>query len=392
MIVNLRPLFIPVFLCLVFGLCQPAFAQQESSPTFPATAAGQICVPGEKPLLITPYYHYGFIIAHHPEMQYLTKGHIQIGEISLTRPTHGENYWNQLFNFPEPGVAIFFFNLGNPQNLGNFYSIAPFIDFPFTTGRRTKICFRAGGGIGYLEKPFDPVTNYKDVAIGSHFNGFVNFRLTVKHQITNQFRMDLGLSFSHCSNGAFKTPNLGLNMPTLCAGLGYTISPCPQPRRQDTLPQCNQNMFFGITLAGAINQLNPAGGHYFPAGIVSASIYRRWNHKNLWNVGLELFYNEANFQERFRSDPLTTTRPQYLQPAAKIGYTLCVGKVSLPIEIGFYFYDQVAGEKVPTYQHIGLRYQLSKHLLIGTQLKTYFARAEFFEWGITYRIFRKNCS
>jgi hypothetical protein len=389
MILRALRTFILSLFCCITGLT--AFAQSGTDTPTQFASPGQVCVPGKEPLLFTPYYHYGFIIAHHPEMQYLTKGHVQIGELSITRPTYGKSYWNQLFNFPEPGIAFFFFDLGNPQNLGNLYSICPFIDFPFNKGTRTRFCLRAGGGMSYLTKPFDPVTNYKDIAIGSHFNGFVNIRLTLKEQITQRLRMDLGVSFSHTSNGAFKTPNLGLNMPTLCAGLGYSINPCPPPQHADTLPKCDRQRFYGITVAGAISQINPPGGHYYGATIVSANMYRRWNHKNLWNVGLEFFYNEANYQEIVRSDA-SITRSHFFQPAAKIGYALCVGRISVPIELGVYFYDKVNGETVPMYQHIGLRYQISDRFLIGTELKTYFARAEFFEWGITYRFIHKRCA
>jgi len=384
-------LIVCLLACTACGIPLGLYSQTNTGSDFPTASSGEVCVPGKSPLLVTPYYHYGFIIAHHPEMQYLTRGHIQIGELSFTRPTHGEQYWNQLFKFPEPGVSLFVFDLGNPQNLGNLYAICPFIDFPFTAGMHTRICLRAGAGMSYLEKPFDPITNYKDVAIGSHFNGFVNFRLTVKQQLTKRLRADVGVSFSHTSNGAFKVPNLGLNMPTLCAGLGYTINPCPQPRKIDSIPKCDRKYFFGVTVAGAISQINPAGGHYFPGGMISGDIYKQYSLKNLWNLGLICFYNEANYQERWRSTP-SVIRQQYLQPGVKAGYTLCVGKISMPIEIGYYFYDFVAGEPVPMFEHIGLRYQINDYLLIGTELKTYFARAEFFEWGLTYRFKRQKCS
>jgi hypothetical protein len=380
-----------IFLSFLFWGVDSVYSQNNPGSEFPVASPGEVCVPGKSPLIITPYFHYGFIIAHHPEMQYLTQGHIRVGELAFTRPTHGEKYWNQLFKFPEPGVALFLFDLGNPQNLGNLYAICPYIDFPFTTGMNTRICFRAGAGMSYLEKPFDPITNYKDVAIGSHFNGFVNFRLTYKQKITERLRADIGISFSHTSNGAFKVPNLGLNMPTLCAGIGYSINPCPSPIKIDTLPACDRKYFWGITVAGAISQISPPGGHYFPAAILSGNIYKQSSLKNLWNLGLECFYNEANYQERVRTDHWVQ-RQQYLQPAAKVGYALCVGKISMPIEIGFYFYDFVTGEHFPMYEHVGLRYQLTDRLLIGTELKTYFARAEYFEWGVTYRFRRQKCA
>jgi hypothetical protein len=342
-------------------------------------------------VIITPNYHYGFIIAHHSEMLALTQGHVQIAELCIARPTSGDAYWNQLFKFPEPGVSLCVFDLGNPKNLGNLYSVCPYIDFPFNKSKCTRICLRAGGGLCYLTKPFDRISNYQNIAIGSHFNGFMNFRLTLKQELSKRLRLDMGISFSHCSNGAFKEPNLGLNMPTLNIGLGYSLNPCPEFKPMETLPTCDKRSFVGITLAGGLSQLNPPGGRDFAAGIVSAAVYRRWNHKNLWNAGMELFYNEANFQEVHRTDA-SVQRARYLQPSVKIGYALVVARMSMPIELGCYLYDKVGGEKVPLYERIGLKYQINQHFLIGTSLKTYFARAEYFEWGITYRILRSSCS
>jgi hypothetical protein len=341
-----------------------------------------------KPLLITPTFHYGFIIAHHSEMLFLTQGHVSIAELCISRPSYGEKFWNQLFRFPEPGISICVFDLGSPQYLGNLYSICPYIDFPINRSLRSKICFRAGGGLSYLTKPFDRISNYKNIAIGSHLNGFMNFRFTLKEEISPRLRLDFGLGISHCSNGAFKMPNLGLNMPTLDLGIGYSLFPCPSYRRFDTLPACDKKPFLAVSLAGALSQINPPGGHDFGAIVISAAVYRRWNHKNMWNAGLEIFYNEANYREIVRTDA-NVKRSRYIQPAAKMGYSLCIGRLSMPLDLGFYFYDKVNGEAFPMYEKVGLRYQISKNMLIGTSLKTYFARAEFFEWGITYRFLSK---
>jgi hypothetical protein len=371
-----------IFFLLFAGVADLGYAQ--AGPELGAGNTAPQTSETNRPLIITPAFHYGFIIAHHADMLFLTQGHVKISEICLTHPTHGEKYWNQLFKFPEPGISFCFFDLGNPQYLGNLYSICPYIDFPMTKGLRSKICFRAGGGLSYLTKPFDRVTNYKNIAIGSHVNGFMNFRLTLKQEITSRLRLDMGVGMSHCSNGAFKVPNLGLNMPTVDLGLGYSLNPCPQHIRMDTLPKCDKAKFFSVSIAGALSQINPPGGHDFAAVILSGSINRRWNHKNLWNAGIEVFYNEANYREIARTDA-SVTRARYIQPAAKIGYALCVGRMSMPLEMGVYFYDRVAGESVPIYERIGLKYQINDQFLIGTCLKVYFARAEFFEWGITYR-------
>jgi hypothetical protein len=383
-----------IFFCLcLLSLTDTTLLAQSPCPADPGcamTSGRSLCMPGKEPLIITPGFQYGFIIAHHSDMLYLTQGHIQVAEVCVARPTHGHHYWDQIFNYPEAGIAFSVFDLGNPQNLGNLYSISPYFDFPFNRSVHSRICFRVGTGLSYLTKPFDPVTNYKDIAIGSHLNGFVNLRFTWKQEFCKNFRSDIGISFSHCSNGAFKTPNLGLNMPALYAGLAYMIRPCPERIHHDTLPACDHSRFFSIGVGTAISQISPPGGHYFPAGILTGTISKFWNSKNLWSVGVEIFYNEANYQEIHRNDS-TVTRKQYIQPAVKIGYALCVGRFSMPLEMGVYLYDHVNGETVPMYTHLGLRYQINHRLLAGVMLKTYFARAEFFEWGITYRFLRSKC-
>src|SRR4051812_37804075 len=110
---------------------------------------------------------YGFIIAHRPALEPLQEGHIRGLELSFSRPTAGEAYWEKMFVYPEYGFTMAGFDF-ETQKLGYGFAVYPFIDFPLGKNWLHKIHFRYGMGLGYIEKTFDPIDNIKNAAISSH--------------------------------------------------------------------------------------------------------------------------------------------------------------------------------------------------------------------------------
>ena len=78
----------------------------------------------------------------------------------------GNKKWQQSYNYPKTGFSAVAINLGNEKELGMGLGIFPFIELPINQ-RKINWRFKIGYGLGYIEKPFDRKTNYKNVAIGS---------------------------------------------------------------------------------------------------------------------------------------------------------------------------------------------------------------------------------
>ena len=63
-----------------------------------------------------------------------------------------------------------------------------------------------------VEKTFDIQHNFQSLAIGSHLNANVILRFEKEINIHKSQSLNFGIGLNHLSNGAFKTPNLGLNL------------------------------------------------------------------------------------------------------------------------------------------------------------------------------------
>src|ERR1051326_5143370 len=174
------------------------------SATFFCTAQDSLA---PKKIFLSFCGHYGFIIAHHKNMDNLIKAHTPAGEINVLVQTNGEKHWEQVYHHPEKGFGIYYADFGNPEQLGQGISIFPFINFPLNPGRKIKLYVRSSDGIGIVTKHYDRLENHKNVIIGSFVNAFINLRLNSVFYPAKKIRMETGIGLTHFSDGAFSKPN-----------------------------------------------------------------------------------------------------------------------------------------------------------------------------------------
>ncbi len=68
-----------------------------------------------------------------------------------------------------------------------------------------------------------------------------------------------------------------------------------------------------------------------------------------------------------------------------VSYDLIFGKTSFTIQTGVYLWQR-AKDFQPIYHRFGLKYRFSEHWMANLTLKTFWAAADFAEWGIGYRL------
>jgi len=330
--------------------------------------------------------HYGFIMpAYKSSTYYLLKGHCPGFEIDYLLKMPSERQWVCTYHYPEIGYAFFFSGLGNPNELGNMYGIYPFVNFHLNRNCKERLYFRMGIGIGYLPITFDQQTNHKNEMIGAHINAMVNMRLTYHFYLSDNMRIETGLGATHCSDGSFKTPNLGINLLTLNTGLSYCFNNkkmLPATFDMDTSfhKHYSNELFIGF---GA-SETEPPGGCKYGAVTVTYDIYHVISRKSKLGLGTDMYYNGANIA-RMKPD-VNLTPVQNFQMGIKGSYELCVGKFAMPLEQGFYLYNKSKfnGNNFE-YNRIGVRYYATKHLAASITLLTHYASADYIEWGAGYR-------
>ncbi|HRD51331.1 MAG TPA: hypothetical protein PKY96_01655, partial [Flavobacteriales bacterium] len=115
---------------------------------------------------------------------------------------------------------------------------------------------------------------------------------------------------------------------------------------------------------------------------VSGNASWRIGSKGAWSGGIDAFNKgdlgtlDESLAERGRA--------AFTQLGVHGGGSLLMGRGELLFHFGGYLLTPVPDD-APVYQRIGMRYRIGKQLLASACLKTHFATADHWEFGIGYR-------
>jgi len=123
------------------------------------------------------------------------------------------------------------------------------------------------------------------------------------------------------------------------------------------------------------------GSPHYVVNVANAEASKHFSYSNKYGAGAVLFYDrslvidETGLYTAKESD-------KELQGAIYALYEHQIGKLSIPVQLGFYVYHKYQSNF--SFQSFGVRYQLSPHWQYGIYLKTHFGKADFIHTGIGY--------
>lgn len=328
-------------------------------------------------------YQRGFLLPHHANMQHLPNHAAQAIELRVSHQTTGYKPWQRLYKSPSIDYTVKFFNLGNESVLG--YSIGSAVIFskPLVRSGRFRWNLEIGAGPGFISKPFNIQTNYRNNAIGSHLNAFIVAGTQIEYKFSTFVRLNASLSFNHFSNAAFTPINLGLNYPMASIGLAYK----PDFKLKSRLPidsvLAKQPSFWQWSINSGLKHNNIQREKLFPCISFNADRVFGLTKKSSVSAGLDVFYNAAVIDVK-KELGLSTTFLSNIQAGPHVTYNLNIDKMMLMAGMGVYAIDQFKQEGL-TYNRFGLRYYFTEHLGVNLSLKTHLFTAEYFELGIAHR-------
>lgn len=321
----------------------------------------------------------GFIIAHRPALVPLQEGHVKGFEISVAKKRNGEHQWEQDFLFPETGLSLSVFDLATDK-LGLGIALYPYLDFPLTS--KGHLHFRYGMGIGYIEKIFEKDENYKNAAIGSHWNGVIHFDLHYESPLNKKWMLQLGSGITHFSNGSLKMPNLGINIAHFNLGVKKSFGQAKLSRKP-TGEKIDRSAYNAIFIAGGMKKVYPPYGVPYYIASITGQHFMPLARKSFWGMGADVIYdNSLSARLRDLKNENATSADNF-RAGIHGAYLLQVGSLGLQFNMGFYLHNQWKDDG-NFYHRIGMRYDLKKYFLL-VNLKTHYARADYFETGIGYR-------
>lgn len=312
-------------------------------------------------------------------------------ELNALFQTYGTKEWQQRRNYPLVGFAIMYTDYGVDSVYGKCISIYPNLQIPIIKYKNFEWTAKASFGLGLVTRPYERTPSFDtfNTAIGSHFNNFSLFATDIRYRINKHLDVQLGGTFFHVSNAAFRTPNLGINTYGWHAGLRYFPTNSNPERIKKELTPLSNRWMAQLRLGIAAREALAPDGPMYPVYIVSAFASRRYMSKNKVFAGLDYSYH-TNMYTFLRNNEIFPgeEKANSWKSAVIVGNEFLYGRVGLLFQLGFYiknyylpedfFYQKLGGNLYLYQAEEGLLKEVSASIL----LKTHKFEAELVEVGI----------
>ncbi|OFX59104.1 MAG: hypothetical protein A2046_15055 [Bacteroidetes bacterium GWA2_30_7] len=350
-----------------------AFAQIDTITNFPKVS------------FIEPSFNYGFIMPHRPSMRYNIISHIPAFEIRLSKQQQGEKFWHQYYRFPQTGLGVYYASLENPKVLGHVYALYAFINIPIMRRNNYTFNYEISSGAAYLDKPYDNSKNYYNVSIGSGLNFSFNFSFDYKLKLFKRLDLVNRINIKHFSNGAFKVPNQGINVISYNLGLNYKLnSNKPSFKRVELQKFAKKNEFYAV-ISGGSKEIPPPEIRNYPTASLSVNLLRQISRQRKIGFGTDIFYDES-LRTTFINKKMDYKNIEMFRGGIFLSHELVFSKVGIIVQSGVYYFSKLESDGL-FYHRIGIRYFMNNNFILNFALKSHFARADFIEFGVGYKIF-----
>lgn len=325
---------------------------------------------------------YSVLMAHRPNLQGYPNAHFGMYEFNIGKLTDGSASWHKLYHYPLIGGSIFYTGIGQNKYTGYAVAGLAFIQFPYARFKKSHLNFKLALGPGWVEKKFDRVSNYKNVVTGTHLNAAIQLTQGYEVALTKNQDLSVGVCLTHFSNGAFKLPNLGINMAGLQIAYKYKFNEIKKPI-SDSI---NFKKKSGCVIAYSIGlkQVYPVLGKQYALHNFSAILFNRYKEKASIGLLLDLFQDASVSRQMLYDTDSTNNHKTNLQAGVGGVYEVVINRISIPLAAGFYVYNNYKVLPV-MYLKFGLNYYVTRQIHVSFNLKTHYAKADYFSYGIGYK-------
>lgn len=327
---------------------------------------------------------FGYTMSHHTQMLYLIQGHVKSAELFFEKVTNGKKNWHHAYRLPTVGIALNFTDFGNPSQMGYSFAIIPYMKLHFIKRNHFEFNTRLGAGMAYITRYFDRIENNKNSAIASPYNAAISINFEPEWK-TKYIDVGLGIAFTHFSNGAFQTPNLGFNVPTLSLSCGYKFNNhLPLLNKQKVFDEFKKQNYYEIMLIGGAKEIMPANGPKYIVGDIHFQFRRHYSVKSNFLAFADANYNRGYKRSYENWYDTTLTNATSLRAGIGIGYGLSFDRLMLSINYGVYLYDKLNYDGI-FFHRVAAKYYFDNNIVALFSLRTHFAKADVVELGIGYQ-------
>ncbi len=335
--------------------------------------------------------HYGFFAQHHFEMETFNS-HFPGFELILQRSTFGSQRWEILYDYPLVGLAAWYSPMGNIPEIGASFALFPFINFPLNIEPTQNLYFRTGVGLAYLSNKFEARENFRNFAIGSTLNVAISLNFDYRYRISEYATITATLGLTHFSNGSMKTPNYGINIPTVSVGFSTYLRKPNHYLDRMLLPELyifefgEEKNIISIepTIAFGTKDMTEQLEERFMVYHLSLNVLKPVSFKTKIGIGLDATYDFSHPRILEQKGAEYSSNLSILKPGLTAIYEMVMMKTSFIFQLG----GHLAGAEQSSgaiYQKIGLKHYLYEKLFGSITLTAHFGKADYIGFGLGYR-------
>ena len=344
--------------------------------------------------------HYGYLYFQNDQFHSALgrySMHAPAYELSLHHNTYGQHRWEVLHNYPSIGLTFYYSGFRNDsisKELGHVFALYPYINFPIIPNENSKLTFKLGVGLSYLTNKFHPTENYHNYAIGSHVNAAINLSFEYRQRIVDRLHWVTSIGLTHFSNGATRTPNMGINIFSVATGLSWYLK---RPKDLIDYKLRPKNYLFEFDgkrhfvtdyqyTLGFKDMSQQYGAHqYFFIHNVATNLMLQLTERDRLGIGLEFIYDPSA-----KALHPEWSRPRdYVKIGGLVSYEMMFDRLSFMFNLGIRNNAPLPQKAFLFYQKVGLRYYFTDNLFATLSFTTYDIKADFISFGIGYHIQHK---
>lgn len=297
-------------------------------------------------------------------------------EIYYQRQINVSPVWNGAKRLPQWGVGLSNIHSGS-QYVGTIVSFYPYLRFPLITAGIFQSDFRLGFGVGWVQKPYDKLTNPKNQLLSQKVNTHTNLSWQGAFRLSSHSFINTGVSFYHLSNAKTRLPNLGINIPFISVGYRYAFhGETKKPQRVfDTL---NKKLFVNVFLSGGVKQMQAPDSSYYFVQLLTGEIGKQISYSSTLALGLFVTHDHS-----VKTDALVKQLRSIKTSQAGVygSYEYTMGRLSIPIQLGVFVYNSNSSLA----ESIGFRYKFNHNFIAALMLKAHGRKADLMHAGIGYQ-------
>ncbi|MDX1904899.1 MAG: acyloxyacyl hydrolase [Thermonemataceae bacterium] len=338
-------------------------------------------IAAQKPLRIGILQDYGFVLKHSPKIGHL-QTHPWASTIFMEKYHLGDKEWEERWHYPKTSFAFTYFDFRSPI-IGKTLAISANIILPLARHQKWSLESKIGTGFVYATQPFDIQSNPQNNVLSNSWSYVLQTGFWFNYHLAKHWQLISALQLTHYSNGAYKLPNSGVNVISYALGAAYLLNPeqikFKKTRSKSFVKQSYLDISSSIALIETvINQ--PTKHKIFNINFI---FNRDISPGHRLQTGWDISWNEGIAYQINQKYAGKSNKPDYRRMAWLVGDELNLGKMSLNIQFGVYFYRQFeAISDMAFYQRYGLRYYPKPYFWLGAYLKSHAATAEAGEFTV----------